>query len=162
MSVFELIKDMSYLANIAPVDRELPQQFYHPWPVNMKRDESNAHSHCQHLMLSAPETILHQPPPVVAGSASFLTSPTGPDRQVSVDPRDVADPHTARQSQLSPLRRCRSQYQGPASNAVIDAAGIVFYPNFYRWFDQGTHEPSEPSVTRWASMLADGSLPSCW
>ena len=21
-----------------------------------------------------------------------------------------------------------------------DSAGIVFYPNFYRWFDQGTHE----------------------
>ena len=21
-----------------------------------------------------------------------------------------------------------------------DSAGIVFYPNFYRWFDQGSHE----------------------
>ena len=60
----ELIKDMSrFLAEIAPLDREYYHNNFDVRTVNMEEDECpNAHSHCQHLMLSASETI-----PVVNG-----------------------------------------------------------------------------------------------
>lgn len=55
----ELIKDMShFLAEIAPLDREYHHNNFDVRTVNMEEDECpNAHSHCQHLVLSASETI---------------------------------------------------------------------------------------------------------
>src|SRR5579872_1312254 len=55
----ELIKDMSrFLAEIAPVDRDYHHNNFDVRTVNMEEDECpNAHSHCQHLMLSAGESI---------------------------------------------------------------------------------------------------------
>jgi secondary thiamine-phosphate synthase enzyme len=55
----ELIKDMSrFLAEVAPLDREYCHNNFDVRTVNMEEDECpNAHSHCQHLLLSASETI---------------------------------------------------------------------------------------------------------
>ena len=85
----ELIKDMSqFLADIAPVDRDYYHNNFDIRTVNMEEDECpNAHSHCQHLMLSASETI-----PVIGGRLQlgrwqriFLIELDRPkDRQVSV------------------------------------------------------------------------------
>jgi secondary thiamine-phosphate synthase enzyme len=60
----ELIKDMGrFLSEIAPTDREYFHNNFDVRTVNMEEDECpNAHSHCQHLTLSASETI-----PVVNG-----------------------------------------------------------------------------------------------
>jgi secondary thiamine-phosphate synthase enzyme len=60
----ELIKDMArFLSEIAPHDRVYFHNNFDVRTVNMEEDECpNAHSHCQHLMLSASETI-----PVVNG-----------------------------------------------------------------------------------------------
>jgi secondary thiamine-phosphate synthase enzyme len=60
----ELIKDMSrFLADIAPLERDYYHNNFDVRTVNMEEDECpNAHSHCQHLMLSASETV-----PVVNG-----------------------------------------------------------------------------------------------
>ena len=55
----ELIKDMSrFLCEIAPLDREYFHNDFDIRTVNMEEDECpNAHSHCQHLMLSASESV---------------------------------------------------------------------------------------------------------
>ncbi|MBV9280977.1 MAG: YjbQ family protein, partial [Chloroflexi bacterium] len=55
----ELIKDMSrFLADIAPLEREYYHNNFDVRTVNMEEDECpNAHSHCQHLMLSASESV---------------------------------------------------------------------------------------------------------
>jgi secondary thiamine-phosphate synthase enzyme len=55
----ELIKDMSrFLGDVAPIDREYCHNNFDVRTVNMEEDECpNAHSHCQHLMLSASESI---------------------------------------------------------------------------------------------------------
>jgi secondary thiamine-phosphate synthase enzyme len=55
----ELIKDMSrFLAEVAPLDREYCHNNFDVRTVNMEEDECpNAHSHCQHLMLSAGECV---------------------------------------------------------------------------------------------------------
>jgi acyl-CoA thioester hydrolase len=37
-----------------------------------------------------------------------------------------------------------------------DAAGIVFYPNYFRWFDEATHELFRQLGSPIASMLAEG------
>jgi secondary thiamine-phosphate synthase enzyme len=60
----ELIKDMSrFLAEIAPLERDYYHNNFDVRTVNMEEDECpNAHSHCQHLMLSASETL-----PIVNG-----------------------------------------------------------------------------------------------
>lgn len=60
----ELIKDMArFLSEIAPVDRDYCHNNFEVRTVNMNEDECpNAHSHCQHLMLSASESI-----PVING-----------------------------------------------------------------------------------------------
>lgn len=60
----ELIKDMSrFLCEIAPLDREYRHNDFAVRTVNMEEDECpNAHSHCQHLMLSAGENV-----PIVNG-----------------------------------------------------------------------------------------------
>jgi secondary thiamine-phosphate synthase enzyme len=60
----ELLKDMSrFLAEIAPLDRDYCHNNFDVRTVNMEEDECpNAHSHCQHLMLSTSETI-----PVING-----------------------------------------------------------------------------------------------
>jgi secondary thiamine-phosphate synthase enzyme len=60
----ELLKDMArFLSEIAPHDREYFHNNFDVRTVNMEEDECpNAHSHCQHLMLSASETV-----PVVNG-----------------------------------------------------------------------------------------------
>lgn len=60
----ELIKDMArFLSEIAPQDRDYHHNNFDVRTVNMEEDECpNAHSHCQHLMLSASETV-----PVVNG-----------------------------------------------------------------------------------------------
>lgn len=60
----ELIKDMSrFLHEIAPLAREYHHNNFDVRTVNMEEDECpNAHSHCQHLMLSAGENI-----PVIGG-----------------------------------------------------------------------------------------------
>jgi secondary thiamine-phosphate synthase enzyme len=60
----ELLKDMArFLSEIAPLDREYFHNNFDVRTVNMEEDECpNAHSHCQHLMLSASETV-----PVVNG-----------------------------------------------------------------------------------------------
>jgi secondary thiamine-phosphate synthase enzyme len=60
----ELIKDMGrFLREIAPHDRDYFHNDFAVRTVNMEEDECpNAHSHCQHLMLSAGENI-----PIVDG-----------------------------------------------------------------------------------------------
>jgi secondary thiamine-phosphate synthase enzyme len=60
----ELMKDMAaFLAEIAPVERDYYHNNFDVRTVNMQEDEfPNAHSHCQHLMLSASESI-----PILAG-----------------------------------------------------------------------------------------------
>lgn len=60
----ELLKDMSrFLREIAPHDAEYNHNNFDVRTVNMEEDECpNGHSHCQHLMLSASETL-----PVVDG-----------------------------------------------------------------------------------------------
>lgn len=60
----ELIKDMTrFLSEIAPTDREYSHNNFDVRTVNMEEDECpNAHSHCQHLTLSASESV-----PVIAG-----------------------------------------------------------------------------------------------
>ena len=51
------------LAEIAPLEREYYHNNFDVRTVNMEEDECpNAHSHCQHLMLSASETL-----PIVNG-----------------------------------------------------------------------------------------------
>jgi secondary thiamine-phosphate synthase enzyme len=61
----ELLKDMArFLGEIAPVEREYHHNNFDVRTVNMEEDECpNAHSHCQHLMLSASESV-----PVLAGT----------------------------------------------------------------------------------------------
>jgi secondary thiamine-phosphate synthase enzyme len=52
-----------FLSDIAPVDRDYCHNNFDVRTVNMEEDECpNAHSHCQHLMLSTSETV-----PVVNG-----------------------------------------------------------------------------------------------
>lgn len=60
----ELLKDMArFLCDIAPHDREYYHNDFGVRTVHMEEDECpNAHSHCQHLMLSASETV-----PIVNG-----------------------------------------------------------------------------------------------
>lgn len=60
----ELIKDMSrFLCEIAPIDRDYCHNNFDVRTVNMEEDECpNAHSHCQHLMLNASESV-----PVLGG-----------------------------------------------------------------------------------------------
>ncbi len=60
----ELLKDMArFLCEIAPLDRDYCHNNFDVRTVNMEEDECpNAHSHCQHLVLSTSETI-----PIVAG-----------------------------------------------------------------------------------------------
>lgn len=60
----ELLKDMArFLCEIAPTDRDYCHNNFDVRTVNMEEDECpNAHSHCQHLMLSTSETI-----PIVSG-----------------------------------------------------------------------------------------------
>lgn len=55
----ELIKDMArFLSQIAPIEQEYSHNNFEVRTVNMEEDECpNAHSHCQHLMLSASESI---------------------------------------------------------------------------------------------------------
>jgi secondary thiamine-phosphate synthase enzyme len=55
----ELIKDMGrFLCEIAPPNRDYFHNDFSVRTVNMEEDECpNAHSHCQHLMLSAGENI---------------------------------------------------------------------------------------------------------
>jgi secondary thiamine-phosphate synthase enzyme len=59
----ELLKDMAlFLSQIAPIEREYHHNNFDVRTVNMEPDERpNAHSHCQHLLLSASESV-----PVVA------------------------------------------------------------------------------------------------
>jgi secondary thiamine-phosphate synthase enzyme len=60
----ELLKDMArFLCDAAPAQREYRHNNFDVRTVNMEEDEfPNAHSHCQHLMLNAGESI-----PVVDG-----------------------------------------------------------------------------------------------
>lgn len=60
----ELLKDMAlFLSEIAPIEREYHHNNFDVRTVNMEPDECpNAHSHCQHLLLSASESV-----PIVAG-----------------------------------------------------------------------------------------------
>lgn len=60
----ELLKDMArFLSEIAPLDRDYCHNNFQVRTVNMEVDECpNAHSHCQHLMLSASESV-----PILAG-----------------------------------------------------------------------------------------------
>jgi len=55
----ELLKDMArFLGDIAPIERDYHHNNFDVRTVNMQEDECpNAHSHCQHLMLSASESI---------------------------------------------------------------------------------------------------------
>ncbi len=55
----ELLKDMAqFLGEIAPVEREYCHNNFDVRTVNMTKDECpNAHAHCQHLLLSASETV---------------------------------------------------------------------------------------------------------
>jgi len=55
----ELLKDMAqFLGEIAPVEREYCHNNFDVRTVNMTEDECpNAHAHCQHLLLSASETV---------------------------------------------------------------------------------------------------------
>jgi secondary thiamine-phosphate synthase enzyme len=60
----ELIKDMTrFLSAIAPANQEYCHNNFDVRTVNMEEDECpNAHSHCQHLLLSSSETV-----PVIDG-----------------------------------------------------------------------------------------------
>lgn len=60
----ELLKDMArFLEEVAPIDREYCHNDFDVRTVNMTEDECpNAHSHCQHLILSASESV-----PIVDG-----------------------------------------------------------------------------------------------
>jgi secondary thiamine-phosphate synthase enzyme len=60
----ELQKDMArFLCEIAPTDRDYCHNNFDVRTVNMEEDECpNAHSHCQHLMLSTSETV-----PILSG-----------------------------------------------------------------------------------------------
>jgi secondary thiamine-phosphate synthase enzyme len=60
----ELLKDMAlFLSEIAPIEREYHHNNFNVRTVNMEPDERpNAHAHCQHLLLSASESV-----PAVAG-----------------------------------------------------------------------------------------------
>lgn len=60
----ELLKDMArFLGEIAPIEREYHHNNFDIRTVNMEEDECpNAHSHCQHLTLSASESV-----PVING-----------------------------------------------------------------------------------------------
>jgi 4-hydroxybenzoyl-CoA thioesterase len=42
-----------------------------------------------------------------------------------------------------------------------DPAGIVFYPNFYRWFDRGTHAMAAAVGLNMAQLKAERGL-ICW
>lgn len=55
----ELLKDMArFLSEIAPVERDYRHNDFDVRTVNMEEDECpNAHSHCQHLTLSASESV---------------------------------------------------------------------------------------------------------
>jgi secondary thiamine-phosphate synthase enzyme len=55
----ELMKDMArFLCEIAPTERDYCHNDFDVRTVNMEEDECpNAHSHCQHLVLSASESI---------------------------------------------------------------------------------------------------------
>jgi|SRR5947209_1657538 len=55
----ELVKDMTrFLSEIAPLDREYHHNNFDVRTVNMTPDEyPNAHAHCQHLLLSAGESV---------------------------------------------------------------------------------------------------------
>ena len=55
----ELVKDMArFLAEIAPQERDYCHNNFEVRTVNMEEDECpNAHAHCQHLTLSASESI---------------------------------------------------------------------------------------------------------
>lgn len=60
----ELLKDMTrFLQETVPIEREYHHNNFAVRTVNMTEDECpNAHSHCQHLLLGASETI-----PVIDG-----------------------------------------------------------------------------------------------
>lgn len=60
----ELLKDMAlFLSEIAPIERDYHHNNFEVRTVNMEPGECpNAHAHCQHLLLSASESV-----PVVAG-----------------------------------------------------------------------------------------------
>ena len=60
----ELMKDMArFLGEVVPIERDYYHNNFDVRTVNMEEDECpNAHSHCQHLMLSASESI-----PVLGG-----------------------------------------------------------------------------------------------
>src|SRR5438067_1295096 len=60
----ELIKDMCrFLHEIAPLDRDYCHNNFDVRTVNMEEDECpNAHAHCQHLTLSASESV-----PIIGG-----------------------------------------------------------------------------------------------
>lgn len=60
----ELLKDMArFLCELAPLDRDYCHNNFEVRTVNMEADECpNAHSHCQHLMLSASESV-----PILSG-----------------------------------------------------------------------------------------------
>src|SRR5438270_12152195 len=60
----ELLKDMAlFLSEIAPIERDYYHNNFDVRTVNMEPDERpNAHSHVQHLLLSASESV-----PAVAG-----------------------------------------------------------------------------------------------
>lgn len=60
----ELLKDMArFLLETAPLERDYHHNNFEVRTVNMEDDECpNAHAHCQHLMLSASESI-----PVIGG-----------------------------------------------------------------------------------------------
>ena len=85
----ELIKDMTrFLSEIAPMDREYHHNNFDVRTVNMTEDECpNAHAHCQHLLLSASESL-----PILGGRIHlgrwqriFLVELDGPKaRQVTV------------------------------------------------------------------------------
>ncbi|MSQ15622.1 MAG: YjbQ family protein [Dehalococcoidia bacterium] len=55
----ELIKDMEmFLARLSPPDADYHHNNFDVRTVNMEEDECpNGHAHCQHLLLSASETI---------------------------------------------------------------------------------------------------------
>jgi secondary thiamine-phosphate synthase enzyme len=55
----ELLKDMAhFLSEIAPLERDYHHNDFEVRTVNMEEDECpNAHSHCQHLVLSASESV---------------------------------------------------------------------------------------------------------
>ncbi len=55
----ELLKDMArFLSEVAPIDRAYYHNDFGVRTVNMEADEyPNAHSHCQHLLLNASESV---------------------------------------------------------------------------------------------------------